>query len=314
MLTETDPELKLITKVARLYYFEDLNQQAIADRLDISRSKVSRCLTKAKKNKIVEIKINSPFEKFDELEARVERKYNLKQCLVVPSSESFRETCRNIATVLADLIDRIIKDGDYIGVGWGMTLKTLSGFIEPVKKININVVPLIGGLGKAGIEVHTNSVASTMAEKYGGISYAIHSPALLDSEQTKKILEKDSNIAEIFNMIDKVEMAVIGMSDIGESSTMIKSGNFNVEDFKYLKSIGVVGDVNLIFIDRNGNTVQNKIEGRILRASPDRIKKIKNVIGVAFGDNKTEVIRAAISGKIISTLITDEETARKLAG
>ena len=52
-------ELKLLSKIARLYYLEDLNQQEIAEKLNISRTKVSRYLTKARKEKVVEIRINS---------------------------------------------------------------------------------------------------------------------------------------------------------------------------------------------------------------------------------------------------------------
>jgi DNA-binding transcriptional regulator LsrR (DeoR family) len=312
MATGANYDIKLITKAARLYYFENLNQNEIAEKLNISRSKVSRCLTRARDKKIVEIKINSPDEKFEELEGAMENKFNLKNCVVVPSSESFKETCRNISVVLSKMLDRLLKNGDYLGVGWGMTLKTVSSLIEPSRKININIVPLIGGMGKSGIEVHTNSVASTLAEKYGGRSYAIHSPAVLDSEQARIILEKDSNITEIFNMTDRIDTAIVGMSDIGRDSTMIKSGNFSVEDFKNLQSLGVEGDVNLIFIDRKGNPVESEIDKRILKASPGKLKNIKNVIGLAFGSKKIEVIKAALKGKIISSLITDENTARSI--
>lgn len=304
-----ESEIKLVTKVARLYYYEFLNQQEIADKLNISRTKVSRCLTKARNENIVEIKINSPYEIYEELEAKIEKEFNIKQCLVVQTSGSFKETCRNISAVLSELLDRIINDGDYIGIGWGNTLKTVSGFMEPLKKININLVPLIGALGKAGIEVHTNSVAGTLADKYGGLSYSIHSPAVLDSKHAKNVLENDSNIREIFKMVDKIDTALIGMSDMGADSTMIKSGNFTTDDFNYLKDLGVVGDVNLIFIDRSGNPVKNRIDERVLKISPERIKKMKNVIGVAFGEKKIEIIKASLIGEIINILITDEQTA-----
>ncbi len=305
-------DLKLITKIARLYYYNDLNQQEIAEKLNISRTKVSRYLSKAKRNKIVEIKINSPYEKFEELSSQVEKKFNIKECLIVSSSENIEESYKNLSNALSELFSRILKDNDYIGVGWGTTLKSVARFINPISQIKINVVPLVGGLGKFGIEVHTNSVASMLAEKYGGISYAIHSPAVLDSSYTKQVLESDSNIKEVLNMVDKVNTAVLGMSDIGFDSTMIKTGNFTINDFEYLKSLGVIGDVNLIFINKEGQQVQNEIDNRILKAPLEKIKKIKNVIGIAFGKRKIEVIKAALLGKIINILITDENTAYDL--
>lgn len=312
MAVDNNYELKLITKVARLYYFDNLNQQKISEKLNISRSKVSRCLTKAKKKKIVEIKINSPYEKFEELSDKVEKTFNIKECLIVPSSENIEQTYRLLASALAEFFDRVLKENDYIGVGWGTTLKSISRYIEPARKVPIKIIPLVGGLGKFGVEVHTNSVASILAEKYGGISYAMHSPAVLDSSYAKEILENDSNIKEVFNMIDKVSIALLGMSDIGKDSTMIKSGNFNVSDFAYLESLGVIGDVNLIFINKEGQTVNNEIDKRILKAPLEKIKNIKNVVGIAFGKKKVDVIRAALLGKIINIILTDEKTAQNL--
>jgi len=92
-------------------------------------------------------------------------------------------------------------------------------------------------------------------------------------------------------------------------STLIKTGSFTVEDFKYLENLNVVGDVNLIFIDENGNHVPNKIDERIVRVPLDGLKKINNLIGVAFGKRKLKVILGALRGQIINVLFTDEETA-----
>jgi len=304
--------IKLLSKISRLYYIDDYNQQAIAEKLNISRTKVSRYLTRAKKEKIIEVKINSPWEKFEELENLVEKTAGIKECIIVPTYEDIEEIYMQMAESLSDLFDRILKEDDFLGVGWGATLKSVSNYIEPVKKIKIKVIPLLGGLGKTGIGVHTNSVAKNLADRYGGESYVIHSPAVLDSREAKEILEKDSSVSEILAMFSSIDTAVIGMSDIGLKSTMIKTGNFKKEDFSYLKGLGIIGDVNLIFIDSSGRHIKNSLDYRIVRAPLEKLKKIKNVIGIAFGDTKIEVIKAALIGRIINILITDAETARKI--
>ncbi len=305
-------QLKLMSKISRLYYIDDYKQQVIAEKLNISRTRVSRYLTRAKKEKVVEIKINSPWEGFDEIEDLVENVSGLKECIVVPASGDIEETYKLMAESLSGLFDRILKNGDIVGVGWGTTLKSVSNYIEPAKKIDISVIPLLGGLGKTGIEVHTNSVAKNLAERYGGVSFVMHSPAVLDSREAKEILERDSSVTEIFRMFDSIDAAVIGMSDIGIQSTMIKTGNFKEEDFNYLEKLGIIGDVNLVFIDSAGRHIHNSLDDRIVRAPLEKLKKIKNVIGVSFGDTKVEVIKAAILGRIINILITDLRTARKI--
>ncbi len=305
-------QLKLLSKISRLYYIDDLNQQKIADKLSISRTRVSRYLAKAKKEKIVEIKINSPWEQFGELENLIEKTTGIKECIIVPSYEDIEEIYMQIAESLSGLLDRILKDGDLLGVGWGITLKSVSNYIEPIKKIKIKVIPMLGGLGKTGIEVHTNSVAKNLADRYGGESYVMHSPAVLDSREAKEILERDSSISGIFAMYDHIDTAIIGMSDIGKQSTMIKTGNFNQEDFNYLEGLGIIGDVNLIFIDASGRDIKNSLDDRIVRAPLVKLKKIKNVIGIAFGQSKVGVIKAALLGRLINILITDDRTAEKI--
>ncbi|MGM0366834.1 MAG: sugar-binding transcriptional regulator [Actinomycetota bacterium] len=305
---------KLISKIARLYYLGNLTQQEIAERLGISRTRVSRYLGLARRENIVEISINSPSGQFGELEFEIEKKFGLGECLVAPSYESRDEVRRALAGRLASKLEMILEYGSYLGIGWGTTLKSVADYIEVGKNYGVKVVPLIGGLGKIGTGVHTNSIASTLANKLGGISYMIHSPAVLDSREVKEIIENDSNNREIIELSRKVETAILGISDIGPDSTLLKSGNFRQEEFGYLKSLGVIGDINLIFIDEHGDHIKNRLDERLIRISLERVKSIRNVVVVGFGKRKVPVIQGALRGHIINTLLTDEDTAKKILG
>ncbi len=303
---------RFLAKIAGLYYLEGLTQQNIANKLNISRTKVSRYLTRAKKEKIVEIQINHPAEDFSNMEYKIEKKYRIRECIIVDDLENDESIIRSMGDRLNNLLERILKDGSHIGIGWGHSLRELSKYINILDKSDIKVVPMIGGLGKTGTGVHTNSVAKSIADRVGGISYMIHSPAVMDSREVKEIIEKDSNVKEIMDMSEKIDTAFIGISDLGPGSTLIKTGSFTVEDFKYLKGLGVVGDVNLIFVDSEGRHVLNRIDERIVRIPLERLKQIRNVIGVAFGKRKMEILLAALRGQIINILFTDKETAKDI--
>ena len=300
---------RFLAKIASLYYLEGLTQQSIANKLNISRTKVSRYLTRARSEGIAEIKINYPAKDFSSLEYQVEKKYKISECIIVDTLESNEATIEAMSESFNNILSRILKDGSHIGIGWGGSLREISKYINVMEKSDIKVVPMIGGLGKTGTGVHTNSVAKNIADRMNGVSYMIHSPAVLDNKETKEIVEKDSNVREIMEMSSKIDTAIIGISDLGMDSTLIKTGSFTVEDFKYLESLDVVGDVNLIFIDENGNHVPNKIDERIVRVPLDGLKKINNLIGVAFGKRKLKVLLGALRGQIINILFTDEETA-----
>ena len=84
----TDMEFsRLLRKVAMAYYDDGLTQQQIGERFGLSRVKVSRLLRSAREEKVVQITITPPQSPNAQIEQQLERKYGLKEALVVtPSS------------------------------------------------------------------------------------------------------------------------------------------------------------------------------------------------------------------------------------
>ena len=73
-----------------------------------------------------------------------------------------------------------------------------------------------------------------------------------------------------------------------------------------------MGDLLSHFIDKDGNPVESGLDNRLLSTPLEELKKMNNVIGVAGGRHKAEAIHAALRGKYLDILITDEETAAML--
>ena len=53
-------ELRLLAKVARMYYMQNLRQQEITDRLQIHQSTVSRLLKRARDMNIIRFSVATP--------------------------------------------------------------------------------------------------------------------------------------------------------------------------------------------------------------------------------------------------------------
>jgi DNA-binding transcriptional regulator LsrR (DeoR family) len=300
---------KLLPKIARLYYLEDMNQDEIAKKFNINRVRVSRYLKKARESNIVEIKIHSSKESYQDLEHSIENKYSLKECIVIPSHEEPEEILSSMATALTSILERILKNGDTIGVNWGLTLKGVVGFMHSTKKIKIKVVPIVGGMGRIETGIHTNSIAKNLADVFSGISYIINAPAILDSKETKDVLLRDSNTKQIFELLKDLDCVVFSFSDLGPESSYAIYSFINPEEREYLKELGIVGDVNLDFINKKGEHVSNKINDRVITLPLSKIKKIRNVIGIAFGSRKAEITKAVLQGSIIDIIIIDKDLA-----
>jgi DNA-binding transcriptional regulator LsrR (DeoR family) len=300
---------KLLPKIAHLYYLEDMNQDEIAGRLNINRVRVSRYLKKARENKVVEIKINYSKESHQELERLIEKKYSLKECIIIPAHENRMEILREMATTLTSLLLRVAKDGDTVGVNWGITLKEVAALMDSAKKLDITVVPIVGGIGRIEMGIHTNSIAKTFADVFGGTSYVINAPAILDSKKTKDILMCDSNTREIFELLENMKCTVFSFSDLGPESSYEKFGLMDRDEIEYLKKLGAVGDVNLDFLNKQGEHIPNRFNDRVIALPVSKIRKTKNVIGIACGSRKSEITLAVLRGKIVNILIIDKELA-----
>lgn len=97
----------LIYRIARYYYLENLSQNEIAQIEQISRSKVSRLLERARANGLVNVEIKLPANPLaSTLEKRLQEELGLQQAIVVPASvsESTDET-----------EDALIRDGGQRG-------------------------------------------------------------------------------------------------------------------------------------------------------------------------------------------------------
>ena len=154
-----------LVKVARLYYFENLRQRQIATKLNLSRIKVHRLLLKAKKEGLIEIKINVPAEDFSDLEIKIEKQYGLKECSIVQSSDLITQVHENMGKALSTILERYIKKNDYLGFGWGTTLRGVTENLHFNKPLKVNIIPLVGGWGSIDIKIYANSIVSLMAEK-----------------------------------------------------------------------------------------------------------------------------------------------------
>lgn len=304
---------KTLYKILKHYYIDDLTQNEISKKLNISRIKVIRYLNYAKENGFVETKLNIPIKDSYELEDLIETTFALKECRIVPTFSSGNDIFKYAGFELTDILKRILKPNIFIGVSWSETFRNVLEYINIGRKFNVNVVPIIGGLELEGSSSNSNFIAHIFAEKIGGINYNINLPAVLDSKEARKIMENERNTKKIKELAEKIELVITGIGNIGPNSTALKGGYFKPDEINYLNSLGIVGSINLNFIDKNGKEVKSSIDDRIIKIFPlEKFKKTENVIGIAFGKDKVEAIKAALKGNIIKLLITDENTARAL--
>ncbi len=304
---------KLIYKILKDYYQERKTQQFIADKYGISRIMVSRFISKAISEKMVEIIIHPPEDPFVEMEREVELKYGLKEVLITPSFQDNQKTIDELGKAGANYLLRNLKGNESISVSWGRTLFALVNALPKLNFPDINIIQMIGGLGYPEEQISGNELVRRMANAFNGHPKLLNSPGIVASKEISEALKNDPQNASTLSLARKADFSLVGIGNFSGASLVQNPNRILTEnDIKSLEKKGVVGDISLNFINKNGELIEDEVNERIIGISIEDIKNISRVIGISGGEYKFETIKAALKGELIDVLITDKNTAEKL--
>ncbi|MGO9255184.1 MAG: sugar-binding transcriptional regulator [Bryobacteraceae bacterium] len=308
-------ELRLMTKVARMYYEQGLRQTAIMQRLSMSQSTISRLLKRAEKAGIVRITISVPSGAHPELEEALQDKYGLQEAIVVDSMDDDDQIVRDLGPAAAYYVETTLKPADVVGLSsWSAALLAMVNSMQPnPRSAGAKVVQILGGVGNPGAELHATHLTRRFAILVGGTATLLPAPGVVGSPEARSVMMKDRYVEQAVQLIDTVTLALVGIGSIEPSRLLAESGNvFSPKELQMLRAQEAVGDICLRFFDKNGAPVVTPLNDRVIGMNLAQLRHAKRVVGVAGGSRKTAAIRGALLGKLINVLITDGLTARRL--
>ncbi|MDO4764690.1 MAG: sugar-binding transcriptional regulator [Eubacteriales bacterium] len=297
-------EDSLIVKAAWYYYMENMTQQEISQKLDVSRMKVIKLLDKAKQLGVIQFKICPEKGKDLFLEQKLIKRWALKDAFIVPTPPSDDNINETISQAAAMYINNRLTENIYINMGYGDTPNRVLNHLATIAESPISVISLTGGVSYYLPNIHSNTFKAKL--------YLYPAPLLVSSKEMCSAMLQEPPIQKISRMISLASLTVVGIGAMSNNATIITNGILNQSDFSYLSMKGAVGDVLTHFIDKDGNPVHSDIEDRLFSTPLETLKKLNNVIGVSGGSHKVEAIQAALKGGYIDILVTDENTAIQL--
>jgi DNA-binding transcriptional regulator LsrR (DeoR family) len=314
LLARSD-ELRLMAKVARLYYERKARQADIAAQLDLSQASVSRLLKRAEEEQIVRITISVPHGAFTELEEELEALYGLKEAIVVDSGTDEAELLRDLGAAAAYYVETTLKSGEVIGISsWSSTLVAMVDALHPLpRSINTRVVQILGGVGDPNAENHATHLTRRMASLTRGEATFLPTPGITGSAEMARIYLEDPFVRPTIAQFAQVTLALVGIGTVEPSKLLTSSGNiFNAEELDLLRSRGSVGDICLRFFDQDGAPVLTRLNDRVIGMQLEQLQQIPRSVGIAGGQRKLRAILGALRGRWINVLITDRGTAAAL--
>lgn len=309
---ELSDEDHLIMKVLRLYYEHHLTQAEVAKRLGFSRPKVSRLIAEGRVRGLVKIEIAEPTGDFAPLEIALEDRYGVGEVRISTTDEDGRSTELAVGGLAAACLARVCDVESTLGVSWGTTVRALVEAVPPLAFKCDRVVPLVGSIGRAETVLHSNRACLDLAVKLGVEALNLDAPAIARSASSREELMETPGIEDTLKVAVSCDVAVVGIGGILPTSTIIHAGFFDSEEFLGLADRGAVGDVCFHFLDASGSPCLPGFSERVVGITPEQIRAVPKVIGIATGARKAPGVAAVLKGGYVNHLVCDQELAEAL--
>ena len=302
---------RLRARAIWLYHVEGCTQNDIATQLGINRVMVVRLLADARRRNEVRITISAPLTELLLLERGMETRFGINRVIIAPFADPEADPVKVIAAAAGNFISHEMKAGMTVGVGWGRTLFNTLPFITGATLENFRVVSLLGGIAAAR-RFNPAEFAWQFAELFQGEGFLIPAPAVVDCPETKHALLERCGLSAIFEMADKLDVALLSCGGISSLTTSYRTGYLSEADRRSLIEAGAIGDVLYNFIDENGDLVDHEVNSRVISVNLARLRRTPERVLISGGKDKLIAVRAAIRTVAPTTLILDEQTALAL--
>lgn len=301
---------------ARLYYQQDRSQAEIAATLGTSRSNVSRMLTEAQRQGIVEIRINDPEGRVHELEDELRTRFGLREVRVAHTRNLPGLRAEDAAGAQAArlLLDEL-KDSMTVALSWGHALQSMVyGTVAEHEHHQVTLVQLVGGLSSISNEISGQELVRELAVRLGADYRFLHAPATLESVVSRDALLGEPSIRAALDDANRADIAFVGIGTPthGSSSAILESLRLSEAEREEFWAHEPAGDVAARYYTAQGTPIRGGVDDRVLGISLDRLLEIPNVVGVASGRAKAPGVLGALRGRIIDSLVCDEALARSV--
>ena len=302
----------LLARVASLYYEKNLTQAEIARQLKISRPQISRLLAEGRQTGVVKIVIHHPPEKYASLKHELQDRFKLIEVLVLASGNlGYAQLVERLGTIAARYLEDRLQDGMILGISWNTGVYQVVNALQAARQKKVTVVQLTGAVGSINPLLDGPDLTRWLAQNLGGQYTYLPAPLLVESAATRQALLQDRSIREPMALMDKLDLALVGIGSLSPAlSGLLSAGYISETELREIIRQGGVGDICSYHYDLHGNILPLELHHRLIGISLESLKRTPCVIGVGGGIDKAASILGALRLGVIDCLVTDEIAAR----
>ncbi len=304
-------DTELATRAAWLYYAGALTQADVAAKLGIAPAKAHRLIARATQAGLVRVFVEGPIGGCIALEEALTAQYGLSVCRVVPALDHPAPNLRATATAAALFLRETFEQGTHrvVGVGHGRTLSNAVDLMPRVPAPQTRLVSLLGGLPRR-LSTGPFDVINRLAEKTGADAYLLPVPMFANSPADSDVLRAQRGVAETLALAAEATLMVVGIGAVAEAAFLPMAGMIAAGEVRELRAAGAAGEMLGRYFAADGSLASTILHDRLI-ALP--LPSLRGVVAVAGGADKIDAINAVLRSHLLTGLITDEPTARRLA-
>ena len=298
-------------KIAWLYHVENLTQEEIGRKLNISRVKVMRSLATSVAKSVVVTTVNASTTEQVALERKLEIHWGLDSAIVVPDPSESQNLENLIGHAVAQYVDDQMQDGMTLAIGGGATLHASLAYMARRSLTDASVIGLVGSLPHSRW-INPSIVAAKVAERLNAVSYQINAPVVVDDPLLRDRLWAQPSLRDVGRRAAAADIAILTAGEIAGSATVFRYEIVSPNLVSKLLESGAAANVLCQFIDAQGRLIGHELNKRIMAIDLATVARLPHVVLAAGGDHKVDAILAAIKAIRANVLITNVSTAKQM--
>ena len=297
-----------------LYFIAGKTQDEIARTLNVSRATAQRLVALCLSERLITFRLEHPIAICMELATRLKDEFGLRYCEIVPSDPALPTSLAGITERSAALLETILRGSkpSIIGIGTGRAMRAAVEQVPAMDRSDHQLVSLVGNISPDGSASRFDTVAR-LADLTKARHYPMPLPLITSSEAEREQLLQLGPVARVRAIAEKAELHLVGVGQIDQEAQLFLDGFISREELLELMRLGAVGELTGWAFDVEGRILEGGTNRR-LTSIPHRVSPDILTVGTALGPAKVPAIRAALKGRILTGLITDETTATSLLG
>jgi DNA-binding transcriptional regulator LsrR (DeoR family) len=145
----------------------------------------------------------------------------------------------------------------------------------------------------------------------GGPAYVYYAPLVVADAATARALRRQPDAIHAATLLSAVTFAVVGIGAWAKGLSTVFDA-VEPETQERVRRAGVIGEISGVLIDNNGREVITPLGKRIIGVTGQQLAAIKVVLGIAYGEGKVDAVRSALTGGLVTSLVTHSALARLL--